>query len=447
MPHWRVSETLPAEIGQFDLVIIDEASQSDLWALPCLLRGRRLLIVGDDHQVSPQGAGLSEQRIAELHERFLSAQVYGEQMTPEKSIYDLARVAFAGQTVMLQEHFRCARAIIEFSKRESYSHDLQPLRVPKMTERLDPPLVDIYVSGAQQHGNINEAEARVLVGEIARLLADPHCAGRSIGVVSILGPEQARRIFDLVRENIPAREIIARSITVGDARTFQGKERDIMLLSMVVAPGSQEIAIGAMSEQRFNVAATRARDRMVLVRSLAPEDLEDPDLRLRLIRHFASPFGAAIDARPAEQRARLTSPFERALYDDLSSRGYRVLAKVSAGNDQIDLVVEGGRDQRLAIECDGDGYAGRELWAAAMARQRVLERAGWQFWRAFGASFVLHPKQVLENLLATLARLGIEPAGAPDASVAPLTEHRRVEADTVLRPGRAAAPSSVPSKH
>ena len=53
MTHLRVSESLPAELGVFDLVIVDEASQSDLTALPALLRAKKVLIVGDDKQVSP----------------------------------------------------------------------------------------------------------------------------------------------------------------------------------------------------------------------------------------------------------------------------------------------------------------------------------------------------------------------------------------------------------
>ena len=40
MPHWRVSEALPSHLGSFDLVIIDEASQSDFSALPALLKRR-----------------------------------------------------------------------------------------------------------------------------------------------------------------------------------------------------------------------------------------------------------------------------------------------------------------------------------------------------------------------------------------------------------------------
>lgn len=55
MPTWRVAEQLPAEIGVIDLVIIDGASQSDVTELPVLLRGKKVLVVGDDRQVSPTG--------------------------------------------------------------------------------------------------------------------------------------------------------------------------------------------------------------------------------------------------------------------------------------------------------------------------------------------------------------------------------------------------------
>src|SRR6185312_9714636 len=75
MSHYRISESLPAELGCFDLVVIDEASQSDLSALPALLRAKKLLIVGDDKQVSPEGVGMEEQKIKSLMQRFLSDQV------------------------------------------------------------------------------------------------------------------------------------------------------------------------------------------------------------------------------------------------------------------------------------------------------------------------------------------------------------------------------------
>jgi AAA domain len=51
LPEWRISETIPSEVGLFDLVIIDEASQSDIWSFPALLRGKKLLVVGDHKQL------------------------------------------------------------------------------------------------------------------------------------------------------------------------------------------------------------------------------------------------------------------------------------------------------------------------------------------------------------------------------------------------------------
>jgi len=193
MPHYRISESLPAEFGCFDLVIIDEASQSDLTALPAILRARKILIVGDDKQVSPEGVGLEEEKIRNLMTRFLANQVetYRPQMAPERSIYDLFKVVFARSAVMLKEHFRCVAPIIEYSKREFYNHELEPLRIPKASERLSPPLIDVIIEDGFRKGDINPAEARFIVDEIKAIIQDPLMTKRSIGVVSLLKDKQA----------------------------------------------------------------------------------------------------------------------------------------------------------------------------------------------------------------------------------------------------------------
>ena len=73
MPVWRVSETLPAELGSFDLVIVDEASQSDITALPALLRGKKILVVGDNKQVSPTAPFIEEGKLLHLRDQHLLA--------------------------------------------------------------------------------------------------------------------------------------------------------------------------------------------------------------------------------------------------------------------------------------------------------------------------------------------------------------------------------------
>jgi superfamily I DNA and/or RNA helicase len=429
MPHYRVSESLPSELGCFDLVVIDEASQSDMDALPALLRAQKVLIVGDDKQVSPEGIGLEEEKVRNLMSRFLGNHVetYRAQMSPERSIYDLFKVIFAHSGVMLKEHFRSVGPIIEYSKREFYNHELMPLRMPKLSESLDPPLVDIIVDDGYRKGDLNIPEINFIVEEIRSIVEDPQMTGRSIGVVSLLGDKQAIEVWDRLWGAIGQEKIERHKITCGDARTFQGKERDIMFLTMVIAPNDTGIALSRDTfAQRFNVAASRARDRMYLVRSVELEHLSNADkLRRSLIMHFDTPF-MQDEERVEDLRKLCESPFEEAMYDELTRRGYYVTPQVRVGKYRIDLVVEGNNDNRLAVECDGDKYHGIDKWAEDMARQRVLERAGWTFWRCFASAFIQHKDEVLDDLIKTLADNGIEPIGVEGAPRSVHTEHRHV---------------------
>ena len=411
LPQWRVSETIPSEVGLFDLVIIDEASQSDIWALPVLLRGKKLLIVGDHKQVSPSAIGTAEEKIKELIQRFLQNQPFGSQMTPEKSIYDLASVIFASNSVMLKEHFRCVPAIIEFSNREFYQNDIVPLRIPHATERLDPPLIDVYVKGGFRKGDVNDPEAQAILLEINEILADPSLDGRTIGVVTLLGTEQAAHIHKLVTTHISPIEVVNRQIAVGPPPVFQGRERDIMLISMVLAPGDHSAQNRADQNQRFNVALSRARDREYLFRSVDHTAFAEDTLNGRLIRHFREPFRQ--DVRSSRVlRERCESDFEREMFDELVKRGYRIEPQVRCGGFRIDLVVEGREGRRIAVECDGDRFHGPGQWAEDMARQRVLERAGWTFWRCFASNFRRHRTALLDDLFTTMSNLGIEPLGS-----------------------------------
>lgn len=436
MPHYRVSETLPPELGCFDLVIVDEASQSDLTALPALLRAKKVLIVGDDKQVSPEGIGFAVDQVQALIQRFLKNQVpiYRDQMDPARSIYDLYKVVFARSGVMLKEHFRCVSPIIEYSKREFYNHELQPLRIPKSSERLDPPLVDILVEDGYRKSDTNLAEARFIVDEIKSIVSNPKTADRSIGVVSLLGDEQALKIWDMLTEDedIGPEKIEQHRITCGNPRVFQGKERDIMFLTMIVDSTQCTALSGAMYEQRFNVAASRARDRMYLVRSVEKEHLSQADkLRRGLIQHFSSPY-AQDENRVVDLRKLCESPFEHEVYDELIKRGYRVVPQVKVGSYRIDMVVEGHNDLRLAVECDGDRYHGPDKWADDMQRQRILERAGWVFWRCFASSFVRRRGDMVADLLRTLGERGIEPIGSENASRSVHAELRHFSAAKII---------------
>src|SRR5712671_6458881 len=57
MPLSRVVENFDPRTTRFDVVIIDEASQSDVMALVALYLGKTVLVVGDHEQVSPSAVG------------------------------------------------------------------------------------------------------------------------------------------------------------------------------------------------------------------------------------------------------------------------------------------------------------------------------------------------------------------------------------------------------
>ena len=428
MPHWRVSESLPPELGSFDLVIIDEASQSDVWALPSILRGKKLLVVGDDKQVSPSDIGVSEAEIKLLSSKHLDIVPYGHLLLPGSSIYDLSKTLFASSAGYLREHFRCVESIIAFSNRQFYGGEIRPLRIPTASERLEPPLIDVFVKGGyrDERKKVNQPEAKAIVGEVKTIVSDAKFCGRSIGIVSLLGSEQARLIQDMLVREIGEEKIIGHRIRCGDAMTFQGKEADIIFLSMVVSPGKMTAMSGRTYEQRLNVAASRARDRMYLFRSFDRADLSDRDLRAALLNHFFQPFGM----EPAEAehlRERCESDFERDVFDALIEKGYRVVPQVRAGQYRIDLVVEGEKDRRLAVELDGDRYHTMENWTDDIARQRTLERMGWRFWRCWASSYISDPDGCLNDLQSTLKEHGIEPMLYQSDSSYTTTEHRVIE--------------------
>jgi transcription elongation GreA/GreB family factor/very-short-patch-repair endonuclease len=425
MPTWRISEHLPAEIGSFDLVIVDEASQSSVEALPALLRGKQLLIVGDDRQVSPTAAFVEERRILQLRHNYLKEQPFAQLLLPGSSLYALASATFPGTRIMLREHFRCVEPIIRFSF-QFYPEPIIPLRIPKPSERLDPPLIDVYLPhGRKDRRKVNRAEAEAIADEVEEIVKQHSLANRSIGVVSLVGGQQAHFIQQLLLERVGEEAFHRHKIACSDSATFQGKERDIMFVSMVSSPGDGALT-SQVFQQRFNVALSRARDRMYLFRSIAEENLKNlQDLRLKVIRHFKDPMPKS-EKLLGDLINLCQSGFEREVFTHLAGLGYCVTPQVGVGGWSIDLVVEGENDRRLAIELDGDKWHPPENWLDDMLRQRAMERMGWRFWRCWASSFFRNRSGCMADLVSTLTNMRIEPIPR-EARRNVYTEHRTVE--------------------
>lgn len=416
MPEYKIAEQLGAELGDFDLVILDEASQSDVTAVAALARGKKHLIVGDEQQVSPVSVGTKIGKIDVLRSQYLAFLPNKSVIDEKSSIFEIAMQMFPRSNLILREHFRCVEPIIQFST-QFYSGRLIPLRIPKASERFDPPLVDVFIEHGKRQGKINESEAQFIVDEIAVLVNDSIHSKRDIAVISLIGTEQAERIERMLMEDkrIGTDKMSQHSIICGDSRTMQGQERSIVFLSMVAAPDTARAQTTREDHQRFNVALSRARDRLYLVHSVAMDSLKPEDMKFKALKHFSEPMPEGRSVIGQDVLERCDSKFEKVVCRKLLDANYRVYSQVKAGPYRIDLVVEGADDRRLAIELDGDHWHGPDQWEKDMERQAILERAGWTFWRVFGSQWNTAPDYWWNNLVERLSSMEIAPIGAEAA--------------------------------
>ncbi|MCS7157100.1 MAG: AAA domain-containing protein [Blastocatellia bacterium] len=416
MPLPRVAEQINPTTTRFDVVIVDEASQCDILGLLALYVGDQVVIVGDHEQVSPEGVGQELSNIEQLQVEYLRDIPNAHLYDGKRSLYDIARESFGG-ALMLTEHFRCVPEIIEFSNRLCYGGRIRPLR-ESVHVPLKPHVVPYRVKGTA-HNKVNEEEAQTIAALILAMLCHPAYKGKTIGVVSLVGDDQAKHIERLVRERCLdnpelERELETRRFLCGNSAQFQGDERDVVLISLVDSPrpeGPLPLRNDERFKQRFNVAASRARDQLWIVYSLDPAvDLKEGDLRRELIEFarqaFTNPEGLL--RRADVEAARTESPFEREVLKWLTQRGYRVRAQWVVGCYRIDLVVE-DESGRVAIECDGDRYHPIEQIPKDLQRQAILERLGWRFIRIRGSEFYRDRETTLQRVVQELERLGIHP--------------------------------------
>ncbi|MBM2618886.1 arginase family protein [Actinoplanes sp. LDG1-06] len=395
--------------ARFDVVIVDEASQADLFALPVLSLAERAVVVGDDQQIGPQLGFVGA--VAGLIHSHLDDVPSAEHFDPESSLYDHA-VRRSPERILLTEHFRCVPQIIEFSSRHYYDGKIMPLRADRPAFA---PIRTVFLpAGVRQSlsgfGDVNVAEAEALVQQVASIVRDPQYDGRTLGVISMLSTSgQAGYLLHQLREEIGEDEIQARRLRVGDAYTFQGDERDIVLVSMVVSDNDPKVAAFTKREyhRRINVAASRARDQLWIFHSVRPGSLLADDARGLLLTY-------ALNLAPAEEVAdlavRCESDFERDVLQRLSARGFRPIPQFRIGAYRIDFVLSAPDGRRLAIECDGDAYHGPEQWESDMRRQAVLERVGnCVFVRIRGSIYAREPEAAMAPVWQRIAELGITP--------------------------------------
>ncbi len=401
--------------SKFDIVIVDEASQSGLSALPVTFMAEKSIIVGDDRQVTPTIIGSKSEEVDSLVQRYIKNRVRNwEVYREDSSLYEIAGMIYS--SYMLREHFRCVPDIINFCNRLAYDGKIRPIR-DAASSRLFPALVPYRVRGFQED-NENSEEALAIVALLKACLEMPEYDGKSFGVISMLSDKglkgQSNRIRRLIQQHIDPSDIERRDIRCGNASQFQGDERDVIFLSLVA--GTEDFAPltlitsgrGDDAIKRYNVAVSRARDQLWVVHSFDPNSqLKPDDIRKKLFDHIQNPKASKEALDEAERKAE--SPFEAEVAKALLERGYHVEQQRQIGSYRVDMVIHCG-ERQIILECDGERYhSGEEQIVNDMSRQIILERSGWRFVRLRGSEYYRNKEKAIEHVCQQLKEIDIYP--------------------------------------
>ena len=428
MPLYKLWETTALSPGVFDTIIVDEASQAGIESLALLLLAKNIVVVGDDKQNSPEAVGVLEDDIARLARDHLRHFRFRDEFRPDTSFFDHAERAF-GNLISLREHFRCVPEIIRFSNDLCYTDaPLIPLRQAPPS-RL-PALRSTFVGAGSCESDgqriLNRIEAGSVVKAIEECIGNDAYEGKTMGVIVLQGHSQAEFIEKKLAEILEPKVREERKLRCGVPATFQGDQRDVVFLSLVVSPNHPYRALTALPDQRrFNVAMSRARDQMWIFHSVQQHDLSREDLRWRVLNFFSSQtFGMTeglFEELDRLERAAIRTPrrlgnqpdpyeswFEVDVALELLRRKYRIRPQYEVAGYRIDIVVE-GNDARLAVECDGDAWHGPEQYDHDLARERQLMRANWTFVRVRESEFYANRRAATEQIVAACDALEIHP--------------------------------------
>src|SRR3989440_8353309 len=277
---------------QFDVAIIDEASQLTVPAILGALRlAKRFILVGDEKQLPPlvlskeaSEKGLADSLFSYL--KHLNDDYMKEHGEEDKTV---------SACVSLRMQYRMNRWISNFSSRVFYEGQLEAdpsvaksllevapkgpwsaTETPAILQALQPayPLVFLDVRSAEESEGIksSNAEARA-VREVVKGLLARGIAQKDIGIIAPYRAQVAnlrRRLFSDDEANGWQALSPDTSMSIDTVDRFQGGERVVIIMSFATpqTPGTESPLHEFLTNpNRLNVALTRAQRKLILVGS------------------------------------------------------------------------------------------------------------------------------------------------------------------------------------
>ncbi len=400
---YAVSGSLPMKPGLFDVVIIDEASQCDIAScFPILYRAKKAVIVGDDKQL-PHLSFLEKAK----EQSFMSQYGIGDKYQlmwrfRTNSMFDLANY-YSMHPVLLDEHFRSLPPIINYSNKEFYGNRIKVMRRnDNSIKALEAVIVPDGKVDFDATRNLPEIEA--LVKRLHEIVIEDERGANtkrpwgdkpvSIGIISPFRA-QVEQLKISVSKVLSEHMMEKHQIEIGTAHTFQGDERDIMLISWAYADNSfPQSLVFLQKPNLFNVAITRARYQTINFISKNPRELPEGILRsyFGFIEEYENRY-SLINSDEFDENI-YKNTFEKEVAQAFREIGHEVLCGSEIAGLSVDLLV----DDKFIVECDGveDNIPTK---ISNMKKQTILERTGLKVNRISYREWQYSPKACIDRIL------------------------------------------------
>ncbi len=304
------AEFIPLEKDLFDIIIIDEASQVSIaQALPALIRGKQIIVLGDEKQFSNVKSGNASKLLNQEYKNNIKKSFIENVLkNKEDSFGWLSKVTenfdiknsiltfgkfIRNYDTLLKKHFRCYPEIISYSDKYFYNNTLQCMKIRgkplneviKFTVLEDQEKIEIY-------NNTNSFEIDYIIEKLKKFKED-----NIIQTIGIITPhtDQVQLIINRIDE-IPEKSWLygrcKLKIMTFDA--CQGEERDYIFYSMVankekdalryIFPVRFDEEKNNVKAQRLNVGFSRAKECIHFVLSKEPEEFSG-EIRNALIHY------------------------------------------------------------------------------------------------------------------------------------------------------------------
>jgi very-short-patch-repair endonuclease len=428
MSPLSIAQYLEPGVAEFDLLLIDEASQVEpVDALGAIARCQQIVVVGDDKQLPPTKFFAKEADRGDDDEADLARDL--------ESILGLC-VARGIQQRMLSWHYRSQhQSLIQVSNHEYYNDELFVVPSPIRDDPAYGLHFQFVENGVYERGKsrTNPIEARVVAEHIIRHVKEFPNLTLGVGAFSVKQRDAIRDELELIqRDNPQLAAFFAESqpepFFIKNLENIQGDERDVIFISVCYGKdpdGYMTQSYGPLNrdggERRLNVLITRARRKTLVFASITADDIDLHRARkrgvvgLKKFLQFAQHGYSDVGETTGRDH---DSEFELEVAKAIGGYGHTVEAQIGAAGFFIDLaIVDPNQPGRylLGIECDGASYhSSRSARDRDRLREEVLKNRGWKIHRIWSSDWYQQPQATLKQVLTA-----IELASIPQCNDAP----------------------------